>query len=203
MSKRDEVPKVNAGSMADIAFLLLIFFLVTTSIETDLGIDRIMPPLTDPFKGKIQERNILRIELNDKNELLVEEKLVEIKDLKDIAIEFLDNGGVAREAADFCDYCKGNRDVSSSDYPSKAIISLTYKRETGYGTYITVQNELIAAYNKLRNRESQRLFKENYSTMMEQYEYAGTPSAAKERLKQRITHIQNLFPQKISEVKIE
>ncbi len=203
MSKREEVPKVNAGSMADIAFLLLIFFLVTTSIETDLGIGRIMPPLTDPPKAIIKEKNILRIELNDKNELLVEEKLVEIKDLKDIALDFLDNGGAARETSDFCDYCRGDRDFTSSDHPSKAIISLTCNRETGYGTYITVQNELIAAYNKLRNRESQRLFKENYSTMVEQYEYAGTPSAAKERLKERITHIQNLFPQKISEVKIE
>lgn len=203
MSKRDEVPKVNAGSMADIAFLLLIFFLVTTTIETDVGIDRIMPAMTDPFKGKILERNIFRIEVNNKNELRVEEELVAIEDLKDIAIDFLDNGGAVREAPDFCDYCKGNRDVSSSDSPSKAIVSLSYGRETAYGMYITVQNELIAAYNKLRDRESQRLFQVNYSTLMEQYEHPATSLVVKERLKEKITHIQNLFPQKISEVKVE
>ncbi|WP_425235802.1 ExbD/TolR family protein [Ulvibacterium sp.] len=203
MSKREEVPKVNAGSMADIAFLLLIFFLVTTTIETDVGIDRIMPAMTDPFKGKILERNIFRIEVNNKNELRVEEELVEIEDLKGIVIDFLDNGGAAREALDFCDYCKGNRDVSSSDNPSKAIVSLSYTRETGYGMYITVQNELIAAYNQLRNRESQRLFQVSYSTLMEQYGHPGTSSVVKKRLKERIMKIQNLFPQKISEVKVE
>ncbi|WP_422081802.1 ExbD/TolR family protein [Ulvibacterium sp.] len=203
MSKREEVPKVNAGSMADIAFLLLIFFLVTTSIETDKGIDRIMPPLIESPEAKIKERNILRIEVNDRDELLVEENLVEIKDLKKIAIDFLDNGGATRETEGFCDYCRGDRDLTSSDNPSKAIVSLTFKRETGYGTYITVQNELVAAYNQLRNRESQRLFKENYSTMVEQYEYPGTPLEVKEKLKERIKHIQNLFPQKIAEVKIE
>ncbi len=203
MSKREEVPKVNAGSMADIAFLLLIFFLATTTIETDVGIDRIMPAMTDPFKGKILERNIFRIEVNNKNELRVEEELVEIEDLKGIVIDFLDNGGATRETLDFCDYCKGNRDVSSSDNPSKAIVSLSYTRETGYGMYITVQNELIAAYNQLRNRESQRLFQVSYSTLMEQYEHPGTSSVVKKGLKEKITHIQNLFPQKISEVKVE
>ncbi|WP_299532413.1 biopolymer transporter ExbD [Ulvibacterium sp.] len=203
MSKREEMPKVNAGSMADIAFLLLIFFLVTTSIETDSGIDRIMPPLTDSSDAKIKERNILRIEVNDRDELFVEEKLVQIEDLKEIAVGFLDNGGATLGTEDFCDYCRGHRDLTSSDNPSKAVISLTCQRETGYGAYITIQNELVAAYNELRNRESQRLFKEDYSKMVEHYESPGTPLLAKERLKERIQRIQKLFPQKIAEVKIE
>ncbi len=189
--------------MADIAFLLLIFFLVTTSIETDSGIDRIMPPLTDSSDAKIKERNILRIEVNDRDELFVEEKLVQIEDLKEIAVGFLDNGGATLGTEDFCDYCRGHRDLTSSDNPSKAVISLTCQRETGYGAYITIQNELVAAYNELRNRESQRLFKEDYSKMVEHYESPGTPLLAKERLKERIQRIQKLFPQKIAEVKIE
>ncbi|WP_132066258.1 ExbD/TolR family protein, partial [Aquimarina spinulae] len=148
---RRAAPEVNAGSMADIAFLLLIFFLVTTTIETDTGISRKLPP---PQEEEIEppvlkQKNIFVVELNKNNDLLVEEAPMELKDLREAAIKFLDNGGGRGEEA--CSYCQGDRDPSSSDNPTKAVISLNNNRETNYGAYIAVQNELVAAYTTLRN----------------------------------------------------
>jgi len=149
MSKR-AAPEVNAGSMADIAFLLLIFFLVTTTIPKDSGITRKLPPIEDITEPPvIKQRNIFTVLLNKHNQLLVEDEPMEVKNLRAAAIEFLDNGGDGT-----CDFCKGPKDSNSSDNPVKAIISLKNNRETSYATYITVQNELVAAYNSLRNRRA-------------------------------------------------
>ena len=118
---RRAAPEVNAGSMADIAFLLLIFFLVTTTIETDSGINRKLPP-TDEIEDPpiIKERNIFTVVVNKDNRLLVEEELMDIKDLRKSAIEFLDNGGGKGDES--CSYCQGKRNPKSSDNPEKAII---------------------------------------------------------------------------------
>lgn len=197
MAKRS-APEVNAGSMADIAFLLLIFFLVTTTIETDRGISRKLPPIPaeDVVPPVIKQKNIFTVIVNRNNELLVEDQLMELKDLRKAAVEFLDNGGGVGE--DACDYCQGVRDPASSDNPEKAIISLVNDRKTKYGTYISVQNELVAAYNVLRNRESQRLYQSDYLEMERNYNdpnYRGN----KEVLKERLDEIQNMYPQKLSE----
>ena len=155
MAKR-AAPEVNAGSMADIAFLLLIFFLVTTTIETDSGINRKLPPTDEVVDPPIiKERNIFTVVVNKDNRLLVEEEIMELSELRQAAIAFLDNGGGTGEEA--CDYCQGKKDTSSSDNPEKAIISLKNDRETSYKVYIAVQNELVAAYNDLRDREFARL----------------------------------------------
>ena len=156
MAKRS-APEVNAGSMADIAFLLLIFFLVTTTIETDSGLNRKLPPLEDQVDPPItREKNIFTVLVSKNDQLLVEEKLADIEDLRSLAISFLDNGGGVGDEA--CEFCQGERNESSSDNPDKAIISLKSDRETSYKVYIAVQNELVAAYNDLRNREFERLF---------------------------------------------
>ena len=153
---RRSAPEVNAGSMADIAFLLLIFFLVTTTIETDSGINRKLPPMEEIIDPPIiKERNIFTVVVNKNNQILVEEKLMELRNLRSEAVSFLDNGGGLAEEA--CNYCQGSKDRSSSDNPDKAIISLKNDRETDYKVYISVQNELVAAYNELRNREFMRL----------------------------------------------
>jgi len=91
-----------------------------------------------------------------------------------ISIEFLDNGGGKGEEA--CSYCQGQHDPTSSDNPNKAVISLQNDRETNYETYITVQNELVAAYNELRERERQKLFKEEvpYTEMDAEFNAAKT-----------------------------
>ncbi|MEQ8216624.1 MAG: biopolymer transporter ExbD [Arenibacter sp.] len=200
MPKRGAPPEVNAGSMADIAFLLLIFFLVTTTIETDAGLDRMLPPIEPPDTDVIiKQKNIFQVNINRDGQLLADDELTNIKDLRAKAIAFLDNGGAPSGSADYCSYCKGKRDVASSDSPAKAIISLKNDRETKYGTYITVQNELVGAYNELRNREAQRLFKKDFTDMEAEYLNPETPDNIREELKEKVKRIQDLFPQKLSE----
>ncbi len=195
---RRSTPEVNAGSLADIAFLLLIFFLVTTTIETDSGISRKLPPMQDENVEPpiIKEKNIFQVIVNRNNDLLVEDELMELKDLREAAIAFLDNGGgVGPEA---CDYCQGAGDPTSSDNPIKAVIMLVNDRQTEYGTYIAVQNELVAAYNVLRDRTAQRLYGKSFSQMEADYNsinYRGN----KERLKEQIEEIRDMWPQKLSE----
>ena len=194
-------PEVNAGSMADIAFLLLIFFLVTTTIETDSGINRKLPPMEDVIDPPIiKERNIFTVVVNKNNDLLVEEKPLEISELREAAVAFLDNGGGKGE--DACNYCQGPRDKDSSDNPDKAVISLKNDRETDYKVYIAVQNELVAAYNVLRNREFARLNPNlglSFVDADRRYSDPRTSTSEKEALKPKLAEVKLLFPQKLSE----
>jgi len=200
MPRRKGAPEVNAGSMADIAFLLLIFFLVTTTIETDAGLDRMLPPIEPPDTDVvIKQKNIFTVSINKSGQLLVEEELMNLENLRDAAIAFLDNGGAPAGSPEYCNYCQGKRDASSSDNPQKAIISLKNDRETAYKTYITVQNELVGAYNDLRNRESRRLYNRDFTDMESEYLNPETPSSVREELKEKVQRIQELFPQKLSE----
>jgi len=183
MARRGGAPEVSAGSMADIAFLLLIFFLVTTTIETDAGLDRMF---------------IFQVNINKNGQLLADDNLIDLKDLRAKAMEFLDNNGDGT-----CSYCKGKKDGESSDNPQKAIISLKNDRETKYSTYITVQNELVGAYNELRNRESERLFNRPFVELEADYLNPETKDKldddALDELKAKVKRIQELFPQKLSE----
>ncbi|MCK0160785.1 ExbD/TolR family protein [Allomuricauda sp. F6463D] len=195
MPRRNGAPEVNAGSMADIAFLLLIFFLVTTTIETDAGLDRMLPPIEPPETDVIiRQKNIFTVNINKNGQLLVEDNLMDIKNLRETAIAFLENN-----ADGSCSFCKGTKDPSSSDNPTKAIISLKNDRETKYSTYITVQNELVGAYNDLRNREAQRLFGRDFTDMEAEYLNPETPSSVRDDLKDKVKRIQDMFPQKLSE----
>ncbi len=199
MAKR-AAPEVNAGSMADIAFLLLIFFLVTTTIPKDSGITRKLPPIEENDEDVIiKEKNIFTVLLNGKDQLLVEDELMEIEDLRAAAVKFLDNGGDGS-----CNYCKGAKDPKSSDNPDKAIISLKNDRLTSYKAYITVQNELVAAYNQLRNRRALEIgpkkgFDMDFIAMEKAYDdvkFTGN----KTKLKEVIEQIKTEIPQKLSEV---
>ena len=187
MAKRS-APEVNAGSMADIAFLLLIFFLVTTTIETDSGISRKLPPIEESEEDVvIKQKNIFTVLLNGKDQILVEDELMELEEIRAAAIEFLDNGGGKGE--DGCDYCKGKRDPRSSDNPDKAIISLKNERETSYAAYISVQNELVAAYTHLRNVRAEELYGESYSEMLKNYKDVNWPGNKKKLItSERIIH---------------
>ena len=198
---RRKAPEVNAGSMADIAFLLLIFFLVTTTIETDSGLNRKLPPMEDVVDPPIiKERNIFTVVVNKFNQLLVEEKPLELTELRNEAVKFLDNGcGKGEEA---CSYCLGDRNPDSSDNPEKAVISLKNDRETDYKVYIAVQNELVAAYNVLRNREFKRLNPNlgiDFVQADKIYNDPRTSIVKKEQLKPLLSEVKLLFPQKLSE----
>lgn len=197
---RRSAPEVNAGSMADIAFLLLIFFLVTTTLEKDNGIARQLPPIDkseiDP--PKIKKKNLFIVLVNKNDQLLVNENPMQLKDLRESAIEFLDNGGAMSNSPEYCSYCRGKRSESSSDNPNKAVISVQNDRLTSYRMYISVQNELVAAYNFLRNRESQRLYGWDFTDVKKDVDagtYLGDESDAQDKLKE----IQALFPLKLSE----
>lgn len=180
MAKR-ALPEINAGSMADIAFLLLIFFLVTTTMDIDSGINRKLPPWNDEQVDPppIKKKNIFTVLVNANDQLLVEEKYMDIKDLRAATKEFLNNNGDGT-----CDYCRGGaQNPASSDNPGKAVVSLQNDRGTSYETYISVQNELAAAYNELRNELAQRRYGKPYDELSEEAQ----------------DEIQDSYPQKISE----
>lgn len=195
---RRSIPEVNAGSMADIAFLLLIFFLVTTTIETSSGITTKLPPKIDQETPPppIKEKNVFLVLVNKNDQLLVEDQLMEVKDLREAAKQFLDNGGDGT-----CTWCKGAKNPESSDNPDKAVISLRNDRETSYKTYIAVQNELIAAYNDLRERERQKLFPNEltYAEMEAEFNAAKTPKSRRDDLREKISKLQERFPRKLIE----
>ncbi len=200
---RRNIPEVNAGSMADIAFLLLIFFLVTTTFEVDNGINRKLPPIPPPGQVPpiIKQKNLFTVLVNKNNDLLVEDEVMELKDLRNAAIDFLDNGGGTNENGEPCTYCKGKRSEDSSDHPNKAIISVRNDRETEYKTFISVQNELLGAYNFLRNREAVRLYGKQYAytTMDSIVSHPQTDKDVKDELNKKMDVIKEMYPLKISE----
>ncbi|WP_405380143.1 ExbD/TolR family protein [Maribacter sp. LLG6340-A2] len=191
--------EVNAGSMADIAFLLLIFFLVTTSIENDVGLNRLLPPEKTDDIVDIKERNLFEIVINDSDDIMAENEIVQLENLRSQVIDFIDNGGLLVDKDGYCDYCKGSRLDISSENPTKAIISLKASRNTSYPIYVAVQNEIIGAYNHLRNRESLRVFGTSFETMYEEYYSEETAETKKEKLKEQLEFVRELYPQKILE----
>ena len=200
---RRSAPEVNAGSMADIAFLLLIFFLVTTTIEIDSGIpSKLPPPIEDDVEPPLlKERNIFQVLVNQNDQLQVNEELTEIEDLTDMAVAFLDNGG-GTEARNACNYCQGEKDPESSDNPNKAVISLVNDRQASYRMYMTVTNELVRAYTILRNREGKRLYGETFESMtkrLEDFPETEKESPEYEELEEQIEEVRKLFPRKLSE----
>lgn len=146
--------EINAGSMADIAFLLLIFFLVTTTIDVDRGITVKLPPWSEeePDITKLKKRNVFSINVNAFNQLQVRGELMDVKDLKEATKEFISN--------------PQKLDNMAED-PTKALISLKNDRGTKYNAYIEVYNEITAAYNELWDELSMEKFGVPYSDDLE------------------------------------
>ena len=196
---RRSTPEVNAGSMADIAFLLLIFFLVTTTIEKDKGIARQLPPIEDVEDPPIiKQKNLFIVNVNRADQLLVEEELMDVKDLRQAAIDFIDNGGASSGSPEYCSYCQGKRSPDSSDNPEKAVISVQNDRLTSYKMYIAVQNELVAAYNFLRDRESMRKYGWKFTEVKKSID-EGSFNGNEEAMLTKLEEIQKLIPLKLSE----
>lgn len=159
-----KIPEINAGSMADIAFLLLIFWLVTTTMDTDTGIVRRLPPppdlsITPP---PIKERNVFNVLVNKSDRLFVDGRIGDIRTLKMDTKEFLSNPNNREDLPE-----KRAEEIKylGSYQVSKGIISLKNDRGTSYDMYIQVQNELTAAVNELRDELSKQKFGVKFSEL--------------------------------------
>ncbi|HHT61679.1 MAG: biopolymer transporter ExbD [Paludibacteraceae bacterium] len=188
MGKR-EVQEINASSMADIAFLLLIFFLVTTTMSVDSGLSRQLPPPLPPDMEKpnveIKERNIFVVLINSQNQLLVQGELLDIKQLKTKAKEFIKNEANSVNLPEILPVeVTFEGGITETVMTTKNhIISLQNDVGTQYQKYIEVQNELVAAYNEIRNEYSTNRFGSTYAALSEENKKA----------------VQDIYPQKISE----
>ena len=162
--KKKKVPEINASSMADISFLLLIFFLVTTTMDTDSGITRrLPPPVENPdMDVKVTERNILNVMINKYDKLMVNGKPCDITELKDRTKTFItpnpnDESAPEVEMKDI--------ELIGNFMTNKGVVSLKNDRGTSYMMYIAVQNELAKAFNELREDVAWRYFQQHYADM--------------------------------------
>ncbi len=159
-------PEINAGSMADIAFLLLIFFLVTTTMDIDTGITRRLPPPleTETPPDDIKERNVFKVLLNNADRLMVEDKGGDISLLKDQAKEFILN---PTNSEDLPEKRMEVIDYLGEVYISKGIISLKNDRGTSYEMYVKVQDELTKAFKELKDELSMKHFGVKFENLID------------------------------------
>ena len=159
----------SAASMADIAFLLLIFFLVATTMDIDTGLSRKLPPMPDPGaqedNKQIKERNVFVVLINANDQLMVEGKQMDIHNLREKAKEFIVNPANKENLPE-----KESKEIEyfGKVMVPKGIISLMNDRGTSYGVYIKVQNELIAAYNEVRDEVAMDKFGKHYEDLPEE-----------------------------------
>lgn len=159
------VPEINAGSMADIAFLLLIFFLVATTMDVDTGISRKLPQPINPDDPEIQvnDRNIFKVLVNSSDRLLVEDKEGDLRNLReDVKTFFLNpmNDPNLPEMRFEVIEPIGEMRIS------KGIVSLKNDRGTSYEMYIKVQNELTAAFAELRDELSRQYYGVKFTNLV-------------------------------------
>lgn len=158
---KKKLPGLNASSMSDISFLLLTFFLLVSSINTDMGIQRRLPPPSDPNvkPPDIHRRNTFVVLVNKDDKLLFNNELGDITALKDRAKEFLSNPDNLPNLPE-----KQTRNIPllGDIEVSKGVISLQNDRGTSYEMYLMVQNELTAAVNELRDEMSKARFGRAY-----------------------------------------
>ena len=172
-----ETPEVNGGSLADIAFLLLIFFLVTTTMDIDTGITRLLPPEPEEDQEteiQVNRRNVLVVLLNRSDRLMVGGEEMDRLELKAKTIEFFtnptDDPDLPEMEAQEIEFPPGSSSLLPPDgvwrgRVSKGVISLQNDRSTTYGKYLQVQNELVAAVNELRNEFSNLYFGMNFDEL--------------------------------------
>ncbi len=181
-----KIPQINASSMADISFLLLIFFLVTTSMDVNQGLARRLPAPIPPDQKvedtDINKRNLLVVKINSADQLMVQGQLRDIKELREEAKKFILNEN------DDAFYPKLFEEDFGEPfgvirYTKEHVISVQNDVDTHYQAYLNVQNELVAAYNELRDACARKYFHTGYNELDEDTQ----------------KRIQKIYPQKISE----
>lgn len=179
-----KIPEINAGSMADISFLMLIFFIVTASMDTDTGLSRRLPPIPENNEVKkdqeVNRRNVFTVLLDQRDRLLVNGKLADVTVLREKAKEFIANPNDDPSLP-----TKKSKDIAllGSVMIPEGVISLQNDRGTTYKTYINVQNELMAAYNELRDEMAKQYFGKKFNDLLTDQQDA----------------IKEVYPQRISE----
>lgn len=158
-------PKINTGSMADISFLLLTFFLLTSSINTEQGIPRRLPPAKkdkDKEIVDINKRNVLNVVVNFNDAVWVNGEELLLAQLKDKALDFLENPNNLPTLPE-----KEPVQINNmGEYPvSKGVISLTNDQSTSYNMYVQVQNELEKAVNELRDKVAINYFGKKFDNL--------------------------------------
>jgi biopolymer transport protein ExbD len=179
-----KIPEIPSASLADIAFMLLIFFLVTTTMDVDSGLERRLPQWVDPETldddQQIRERNVFVVLVNRNNDLLVQGEYARIENLRERAKEFMANP--------YNDERLPEKEPKQIPYfgevmVTKGVISLRNDMDTQYGTYIAVQNELVAAINELRDELAKQQFGKSYNDLEKDQQDA----------------IRDIYPSRISE----
>ncbi|MBP3586578.1 MAG: biopolymer transporter ExbD [Paludibacteraceae bacterium] len=181
-----KIPQINASSMADISFLLLIFFLVTTSMDVNQGLARRLPAPVPPDQKvddtKINKRNLLIVKINSMNQLMVQGQLMDVKQLKEEAKKFILNADDDASLPKLFEEDFG-APFGVLRYTKEHVISVQNDVDTQYQAYLDVQNELVAAYNELREECAKKYFHKSYKDLDEDLQ----------------KKIQKIYPQKISE----
>lgn len=169
-TRNRESGEIDGSSLADIAFLLLIFFLVVTTIDVDTGIGLVLPPIPDDIEPPpVRERNLMNILVNAQGMVLIDEEPASINNVRERVKAFVDNHG---------------EDPDLSVSPDDAIVSIKTDRRTPYNVYIDMLDEVMGAYAELRHQASMDRF--------------GVPFSSLEDNSERKEEIQELYPKKIS-----
>ena len=183
--KKKKVPGLNSSSTADISFILLIFFLVTTSMDTDMGLARRLPQPPEPNQEDAQidvkERNVLNVRLNAAGNLMVNHDFIDVMQLRARAKEFIENRNNLSTLPE--KHAKNIEGLGQCFVTDKHVISVQTDRGTPYNVYFLVQNGLVAAYNELRDELAIAKFGRPYARLSEDDQVA----------------IRTYYPQKISE----
>lgn len=199
---RRELPEINASSMADIAFLLLTFFLVATTLDKAEGIERIVPNPDDPAIKTppiIHERNLLRILVNQFGQVQINGENSELFDIKKEVKDFVDNGGGVGEIThEVCTYCKGARSETKSTTPQDAIVSLELDNASPYNYFYTAENLIDQAYLELYEQYSKDKFGISYA----QVQAAANKPNANPRDVEKLKEVESAYPKKIAKARL-
>ena len=183
MADKRKVPEVNSSSQADIAFSLLIFFLVATTMNTDTGLARMLPPMPPENQKqediKVKERNLFLVLISGNGAIMAgtptDQQIIDLRQLTEKAKEFILNPYNEESLPEKKDESIDMPDGSKWTYPvSQGVISLQTTRDTGYQAYIQVQNELARAFNEIRDDLAEEKFGSKFADLTEQQRTAIT-----------------------------
>ncbi len=184
---KKKVPEINGSSMADISFMLLIFFLTATTMETDKGLFRMLPPYQDPTEVledvKVLDKDLFVVLVNKDDKLMVEKKPMHARELRKTLKDFLMNMNNNLEDKQYPGYTEESIPGIGRVKVTKAIVSIQNDRGTSYQKFIEVQNEIVAAYNEVKDYYSLKYYKRPFKDLKENQQDL----------------IKQIIPQKISE----